>query len=85
MWAVKATNGTNLGNSTYNFLLTTPSPPISLPQVIPVSVRGLVLPVLVALRDIEAGEQLTRMPSSMPKMHRRPFHVPALRSTAMAR
>ncbi len=30
------------------------------PQIVPVSVRGLVLPVLVALRDIAPGEQLLR-------------------------
>ncbi len=29
-------------------------------QVLPVSVRGLVLPVLVALRDIAPGEELLR-------------------------
>ncbi|KXZ48083.1 hypothetical protein GPECTOR_30g178 [Gonium pectorale] len=33
---------------------------ICLPHVVPVSVRGLVLPVLVALRDIAPGEQLLR-------------------------
>ncbi len=32
----------------------------SLPQVVFVCVRGLVLPVLVALRDIAPGEQLLR-------------------------
>ncbi len=37
-----------------------PTQPRSLTQLVPVVVRGLVLPVLVALRPIAAGEQLLR-------------------------